>query len=386
MKITMIGCPFETSYGYYAESLKEAMERRTGAPIEWLASNCGCGDPAESDHRFAIRCSNYFELPHLHNYALVPGGREWQHWVRARASHMSYALRSRRYSSLSRGAELVHFQQILNAYGFSVVYHWLNLPSEAARVVTVHELDAYELEFPEKTAVYNRADAIHVHSEEMKHELVERHVQAEKIHVVPQGAVVSDFVEDRPRDGIVFYGGHHLLTGKGLPTLFEAQSILKQRLGAKAPVLRVHGHYPPQLLERAKPIAQQFGVADQVEWLPELPMDRMAQLYRSSRVCVLPYTGSFAGLPASMAAANGLPVVATRRAGIPDHLGDCGIWIEENNPTQLADRVTELLDDAALWQRTSARLRQRAKEYLSMDVIAERMLALYDDALKHRAG
>jgi glycosyltransferase involved in cell wall biosynthesis len=386
MKITMIGCPFQTTYGYYAELLKEAIEQKTGSPIEWLASNCGCGDPAEINKLFQIQCTRYFELPHIHNYAYTPERKAWEHWLRSRASHLSYTVRSRRYSKLSTGAELVHFQQILNAYGFSVVYHWLNRPSKAARVVTVHELDPYQLEFPEKCSVYNMADAVHVHCEEMKRDLVQRSVSAEKIHVVPQGTVVADHLEETPREGIVFYGGHHLMSGKGISTLFEAESILKQRLGADAPAVKIHGHYPERSLQEARPLAQKLGVADRVDWLPPLTMEKMAELYRSSRVCVLPYTGSFAGLPASMAAANGLPVVATRRAGIPDHLGDCGIWIEEGNAAQLAERVMDLLSDASLWQSTSERLRKHAKEFLRMDVIAESTLAMYKDALKNKAG
>lgn len=385
MKITMIGCPFKTSYGYYAESLKEAIERKTGDPISWVASNCGCGDPAERQRLFEVQCSGFFEMPHLHNTAFNPEGAS-AHWLRIRASHMSYALRARRYSSLSEGAELVHFQQILNAYGFSALYHWLNLPTDAARVVTVHELDPYQVEFPPKNAVYNRADAIHVYSEDMKQELVKRGVQSEKIRVILHGTVVSDVPPTGPREGLVFYGGHHLMSGKGLRTLFEGVSILKQRMGARAPTVKVHGHYGDRSPQQARPIAEELGVADKIEWLPELSMDQMAQLYRSRQVCVLPYTASFAGLPAATAAAAGLPVVATRKAGIPDHLGDCGIWIDENNPAQLADRVMELLDDAALWQRTSDRLRQRAKEFLSFDVIAGRTVDLYQDVLKNRAN
>lgn len=386
MKITMIGCPFKTSYGYYAESLKGAIEKKTGGSIEWVASNCGCGDPAATNHLFEIPCSKYFEKAHIHNYAYAPGNMAWAHWLRARASHASYASRSRKYATLSEGAELVHFQQILNAYGFSVVYHWLNRPATAARVVTVHELDAYQLEFPSKSVIYNRADAVHVHCEDMKRQLVERNVRPESIHVVPLGANVPESLGDSPREGVVFYGGHHLMSGKGVPTLFEAQAILKQRLGPNAPTLKIHGHYTERSPEDAKPLAERLGIADRIQWLPPLSMDETAALYRSSRVCVLPYTGSFAGYPAATAAANGLPVVATRKAGIPDHLGDAGIWIEEGNATQLADRVMDLLGDAALWQRTSDGLRKRAREFLSMDVIADQTLAVYRDALKHRAG
>ena len=385
MNITMIGCPFKTSYGIYADLLRSAIENKTGSKIQWLASNCGCGDPVEKSKIFQIQGCDYFEQPHILNFAYTPERKLWKHWLRTRASHLSYALRSRKYSKLSGDAELVHFQQILNAYGFSAVYHWLNLPSKAARVVTVHELDPYQREFPSKCAVYNKADAIHVHCEELKQELVKRYVQPEKIHVVLEGTAVPAVLEEAPRNGIVFYGGHHLMSGKGIPTLFQAMAILKQRLGVDAPVVTMHGHYSDDSPAQAQPLAEQLGVSDKIEWLSHPGTEELGKLYRSSSVCVLPYSGSFAGFPAALAAANGLPVIATRKAGIPDHLGDCGIWIDENNAEQLAQRVMGLLASEALWQEQSARLRQRAKDFLSIDVIAERTLEVYEQALKNKA-
>ena len=38
--------------------------------------------------------------------------------------------------------------------------------------------------------------------------------------------------------------------------------------------------------------------------------------------------GSFAGLAAATAAAVGLPVIATKNAGILEHIGENGIWID----------------------------------------------------------
>jgi len=45
-----------------------------------------------------------------------------------------------------------------------------------------------------------------------------------------------------------------------------------------------------------------------------------------------PFTGSFAGLPAGVAAANQLPIICTRKAGLPGHIGDCGVWDRRGKP------------------------------------------------------
>ena len=107
---------------------------------------------------------------------------------------------------------------------------------------------------------------------------------------------------------------------------------------------------------------KQAGVADDVEWLNDLPdgsssTEAMARLYRRSQVCVLPFTGSFAGLAVGVAAANRLPIIATRLAGVPDHIGDLGIWISGNDPVELANRIEQVLSDEAMRQDYGTRLR-----------------------------
>ena len=101
---------------------------------------------------------------------------------------------------------------------------------------------------------------------------------------------------------------------------------------------------------------------------------------------MLPYTGSFAGLPAATAAACALPVICTRKAGLPDHLGDTGIWIQEDDSTQLANRIMELLANEGLQCEVGAHLLRRAQRYLSWDVIAERTLHVYAIAARNKAS
>jgi glycosyltransferase involved in cell wall biosynthesis len=268
-----------------------------------------------------------------------------------------------------------------------VVFHWLRRPSAAARIVTIHELDPHQLEFPAKNRIYNAADAVIVHCEEMKERLVKLGVQPKRIHVVLQGVEIPAVEpgNDR-REAIVFYGGHKLMTGKGIQTLFKAMALLKQRLGADAPTLKIHGHYGDEVPEEAKRLALQHDIADKVVWLNQISFEEIGRQYRSSAVCVLPYTGGFAGLPASIAAANGLPVVCTRKAGLTDHLGECGIWVQENDAEQLAGKITELLNDERLRQEVSQALCKRAKQFLSLDAVADRTLDVYGQALKKKGN
>ncbi len=217
----------------------------------------------------------------------------------------------------------------------------------------------------------------------MKERLVSLGVAANLVNVVCCGTDLAEG-ENVARDGIVFYGGHHLTSNKGLGVLLQAYRRLRDRSQA-VPRLRIHGHYgmtpPPQAVE----MARQAGVADDVEWLNQLPQgssptEEMARLYRRSQVCVLPYTGSFAGLAAGVAAANRLPIIATRLAGVPDHIGDLGIWISGTDPVELANRIEQVLSDEAMRQDYGTRLRAHAEQHLGWDTVARETLKIYESA------
>ena len=400
MQVTLICCPFKTPFGSYGASLKAAIEKKTGNSVQWVASNCGCGTAMAENRVFLTDQCDYFEM-------LVPGDfvprwlswlrpqsgssnfvakKTWKRQVRAAARTVLFYFRAKRYATLSKNANVVHFQQILEAYGSKAVFHWLNQPSNATRIVTVHELDPDQLEGPEKNTTYNRADGIIVHCEEMKKDLIRMNVQEEKIHVVLHGTKIPAPLPDNPRDGIVFYGGHFLTHNKGLDSLFKAMSIIQRPMGSNAPKLKIHGYYGPDLREQAIRLAEEHGVANKIVWLDYLSDEDTFQVYQHSQVCVLPYTGSFAGRAASLAAACQLPVVCTRKAGLPDHLGESGVWVEENNPEQLAERIMELLGDDHLRQEIGARLLKRAQEFLSWDVIADRTLEIYEEATRKTAA
>jgi hypothetical protein len=125
MKISMIGCPFQTSFGCYISSLRDAIGRKAASPVQWVASNCGCGDPIESGRQFQVLNCDYFDMP-------IPGeyrsSSSWKRRARGLARTAVLHWRAGRYASMSRGADVVHFQQILNAYGSKAVFQWLRSP------------------------------------------------------------------------------------------------------------------------------------------------------------------------------------------------------------------------------------------------------------------
>jgi glycosyltransferase involved in cell wall biosynthesis len=381
MKCSIICCPFKTSFGSYAHALQAALERKTGDKVQWVGTNCGCGDPVEVTRDFETTECDYFEMPILIDFR---SNSAWKRKLRGAARGMMVTRKAKKYAELSKGAEVVHFQQILNAYGSRGAFAWLKQPSAAIRVVTVHELDADQMEQPAVNLTYNLADAVIAHCEEMRQQLIKLNVHPEKVHVVLHGTDLPELTPNAKREGIVFYGGHKLMSSKGIESLFKAISIVQSKLGEATPKLTIHGHYGPETPEEAKRLAQENGIASRIVWLNQISEEQMMQLYRSSMLCVLPFTGSFAGQPASFAAANALPVICTRKAGLPDHLGEAAIYVDENNTDQLATRMLELLEHEPLRREAGARLRAIAEQKLGWDTIARQTLAIYQGSVRSK--
>ena len=125
---------------------------------------------------FMDDCHRFVELPNVPYWKM---GTPVSQLVLDGARHVVYRERARRYLEQSGDADVLHFQQTLNAFGSMPVFKWLAMPSSAARVVTIHELDPYQLAHPDVSASYNKADGVIVHTEEMSDELTRLGVAAD---------------------------------------------------------------------------------------------------------------------------------------------------------------------------------------------------------------
>jgi len=388
MKIAIVGCPFQTTYGHYISSLRTGLQNVTGSSVQWIATNCGCGAPEELARQFQVNDCDYFEMrTRIGNLGFIgytPG--MLKQGIKLPIRYVSNHWRAARYAELASGADVMHFQQTLNSYGADVVYHLLKRQMKPALVITLHELDPEQIAIPSHNRYYNRADAIIVHDRLIKEKLASLGVSADLINVVRAGTNLAEG-EEAARDGIVFYGGHHLKKSKGIDILLQAYGILKGRL-QKLPRLRIHGHYgttPPDIRE----MARQIGVDGDIDWLDDLPGGgspaEMVRLYRRSQVCVLPYRGSYAGLPVGVAASNRLPIIGTKNGGIPDLIGDLAIYVDENDAGELANRIEQILGDEAMQRDHGARLRAYAETHLCWDAVASDTLKVYQSAIERAA-
>jgi glycosyltransferase involved in cell wall biosynthesis len=378
MKISIVSCWYMTSYGDYTNALRHALERRIDTEVDVVASNCGCGDPAEARGVLQDDRCVFVRFPNVRYWK---SRNSVKRNVRRVLRHAAYLERARRYLDRGSDADVMHFQQTLNAYGAQAVFNWLRLPSRAARVVTVHECDPFQLDHPESNRWYAAADRIIVHAQEMKETLMGLGVDEHRIDIVRQGVTLRP-PSEQPRAGIIFYGGHKVHTGKGFDTLLDAM----RRLGPAAPTVHVHGHWSDQAPPEGVEMVERYGMGERVVWLNQLSLAAAHAAYDGASLCALPYTGSFAGFPATLAMAHGVPVIATRRAGLPDHLGDAAYWMAENDAAGLAAAIADLLANAPRRDALAAAGRARVAEELTWDAIAGKTLESYGAAIRHKRG
>ena len=384
MKVCMIGCWYKKDV--YSHNWNQVVRRVSGEKnfsVRTVTSNCNCFSSSQKygickDELLNDDC-DVVKIP----YAPLEPNPAYGVFKCAvvkylRVNYLLEVLRGFAFFSKSRGCDVIHFDQVLRSFGIVSLSILLVLAKTAGKkiIVTVHELDPLQSRFPVFNKFYNLADKITVYSADLKTQLLEFGVSNDKVVVIPYGVSVEPLM-DNPRDKFVYFGGHKLLTGKGFDTLLHALKILESK-GKEIKVLvyvgeGCIGH------DEGKKMVTDMDLDSFVQWSDFLYSNRLTETYQQSFACIIPYTGSSGKYPATCAMANATPVIATRKAGLPEYLGELGIYIRENSPDELAAAMIASMEDDDSMAQLRADLRRRAVKYYSYNVTVGTVLKVYDD-------
>jgi glycosyltransferase involved in cell wall biosynthesis len=130
-------------------------------------------------------------------------------------------------------------------------------------------------------------------------------------------------------------------------------------------------------------------LAGRVELVGARPRDEIAERYRRAAVLCLP--SIYEGFPVTIveAMAAGLPVVATRVAGVPEAVehGRTGLLVAPEDAFALSRALDRVLEDVDLRHRMSRAARAEFDRKFAIGVVVDAHLKLYQELVTgdHRA-
>jgi D-inositol-3-phosphate glycosyltransferase len=183
---------------------------------------------------------------------------------------------------------------------------------------------------------------------------------------------------------------------KGLDVLIEAIGVMHQNeLFRDNPFcLAIIGGEPDDSTEqddlemsRIKTLTEEHGLSDLVTFLGKRSQDSLPYYYSAAEAVVVPSQYESFGMVALEAMACGTPVVASQIGGLAYLVQDgvTGYTVPVDEPLELANRLTLLLQDQSLRDRMGKQAILVAQDY-AWDKIASKMLAIYDELLSNSTG
>ena len=122
------------------------------------------------------------------------------------------------------------------------------------------------------------------------------------------------------------------------------------------------------------------GFGSRVQVRGYVSLGELRALYQSASVLLFPSWEEGFGLPVLEAMANGLPVVASRTASLPEVGGEAALYIDPHDPQDIAEKVRRAVEDSELRGKLIQQGLSRAREF-SWRRVAEATLRVYDEAL-----
>jgi colanic acid/amylovoran biosynthesis glycosyltransferase len=238
---------------------------------------------------------------------------------------------------------------------------------------------------------FEQLDLFLAMSEDMRQDLVKLGCPEAKLRVHYYGSDTRRFhwperSYDRDAPLNVLCCGR-LFEYKGQHLVLEALRLLERRGVSDFSVTFV-GDGP--LRQRLEAMTDDYGWQSRVSFAGHVPYasDELVRRFRDADLFAQPsitLAGKKEGIPGTIveAMACGLPVVATRHAGIPAVVsdGEQGLLVGENDVAGLADALEALLTDAALRRRTGESAARRALHELDLHAKTVELERIYDELI-----
>jgi glycosyltransferase involved in cell wall biosynthesis len=251
--------------------------------------------------------------------------------------------------------------------------------------------DVLEAHAESYSVMFREAAAIVAVSRAMQRKLIALGAPPEKVHYNPYGIDCRRFGGADPAGAPPVFIAVGRFVDKKAPQLTLAAFAEVHRAHREAR-LRMVGDGP--LLDECRAQAAGLGLDGAVEFLGPRPHDEVQAEMRAAR-CFVQHSveapnGDCEGTPLGIleAGASGLPVVATRHAGIPDVVveGETGLLVDERDARGMAEHMLRLARDPELAGRFGAAARRRVAENFSMEMSDRKLWSIIESCIARGAG
>lgn len=277
------------------------------------------------------------------------------------------------------------------------IYHGLsgeipvNLPSSVKTVVTIHDMifERYphlysywdrKAHFKKFKYAVEHADKIVAISEQTKQDIVTYlGVKPENIDVIYQGCA-QVFKETYRADAL-----EQTKNQFNLPTQFilnvgtietrkNALSIVKAIKDIDTTLVLIGRK--TKYAESIETYAKEQGIGTKLIFLQGVSLTELAHIYQLATVFVYPSIFEGFGIPIIEALYSGTPVITTNSGVFPEAGGPSSIYIDETNSTELAEAISNLLNNPLLREQIAADGKAFVQKF-NDDAIAKQWNNLY---------
>jgi glycosyltransferase involved in cell wall biosynthesis len=250
------------------------------------------------------------------------------------------------------------------------IFHATNLLRRAPRRVkmtaTIHDLTCWlmpEVHTPGNVEadrvfaerILRHADGLIAVSENTRQDAIRLlGIRPERVHTIYSGVSEAYYeAATRPcaRPYALYVGT--IEPRKNLETLLDAWALLK----SKEFDLLIAG---PRGWSSDETFAR---IQREATYLGYVPEDELPGLTAGATVFVYPSLYEGFGFPVAQAMAAGVPVLTANNSGLPEIVGDAGLFVDPKSPAEIAAGLTRLFESATLRADLAARGRRRAERF-----------------------
>lgn len=272
------------------------------------------------------------------------------------------------------------------------------IPKKTKVVMTVHDLHAEkdqdglypiamrEYFIPKRVRAIEKADAVIVHTEKVKNDVMEHcDISSDKIHVFPLG-IKEEFRTEYAHDDLLSVKKKYKLPDKYIlyvgsieswkrPSfLIEAFNKYKKANDSDVQLVLV-GRRGSSKKECAAVESAAKENSD-IHWYEKVDDSDLPLFYRNAEMFVSASVREGVGMIFLEAMASGIPVVGSNTSAIPETIGEAGLLFEKDSTEDLVDKIRDVLHDVSLRNDLIKKGLERA-ELFSWKKYAESILGLY---------